>query len=113
MWTLTSARRMRSPLIELLAHELAPSEGRAQAVLRIAAACSITVAIAMVFQIPEPTYMAYIVFLVSKDESSATVTTGIGALLAATLGIVLNLGLLIVDIGEPALRLPAMALATF
>jgi multidrug resistance protein MdtO len=113
MWALASARLMRTPLIELLAHELAPSEGRAQAVLRIATACSITVAIAMVFQIPEPTYMAYIVFLVSKDEISATVTTGVGALLAATLATVLNLGLLLIDTAEPALRLPAMALATF
>src|ERR1700756_2856898 len=107
MWTIASARRMRSPLIELLARELAPSEGRAQAVLRIATACSITVAIAMVFQIPEPTYMAYIVFLTSKDDSSATLITGVGALLAATLGVVLNLGLLVIDSAEPALRLPA------
>jgi multidrug resistance protein MdtO len=104
---------MRSPLIELLAHELAPTEGRAQAVLRIAIACAITVAIAMVFQIPEPHYMAYIVFLIAKDESSATLTTGIGAMLAATLGVLLNLGLLIIDTAEPALRLPAMAFATF
>src|SRR6266702_1975720 len=112
-WALASARRMRSPLIELFARELAPSEGRAQAVLRIATACSITVAIAMVFQIPEPTYMAYIVFLISKDESSATVTAGVGAMLAVTLAVGLNLGLLLIDTAEPALRLPAMALATF
>ena len=104
---------MRTPLIELLARELAPREGRAQAVLRIATACSITVAIAMVFQIPEPTYMAYIVFLISKDEISATVTAGVGAMVAVTLSVVLNLGLLLIDIAEPALRLPAMALATF
>ena len=104
---------MRSALIELLAHELAPTEGRAQVVLRIATACSITVAIAMVFQIPEPTYMAYVVFLISKDETSATLTTGVGAMLAVTLATVLNLGLLLVDTAEPALRLPAMALATF
>jgi multidrug resistance protein MdtO len=104
---------MRSPVIELLARELVPSEGRAQAVLRIATACSITVAIAMVFQIPEPTYMAYIVFLIAKDESSATLTAGVGAMLAVTLSVVLNLGLLLIDTAEPALRLPAMALATF
>ena len=113
MWALASARRMRSPLIELLARELAPFEGRAQAVLRIATACSITVAIAMVFQIPEPTYMAYIVFLIAKDESSATVTAGVGAMLAVTLSVFLNLGLLLIGTAEPALRLPAMALATF
>src|ERR1700733_12337359 len=109
MRTLTRALRLRSPLIELLAHELAPTEGRAQAVLRITTACSITVAIAMVFQIPEPTYMAYVVFLIAKDESSATVTAGVGAMLAVTLAIFLNLGLLLIATAEPALRLPAMA----
>jgi multidrug resistance protein MdtO len=67
----------------------------------------------MVFQIPEPTYMAYIVFLISKDESSATVTAGVGAMLAVTLSVVLNLGLLLIGTAEPAIRLPAMALATF
>src|SRR5258708_2379047 len=112
-WALASARRMRSPLIELFARELAPFEGRAQAVLRIATACSITVAIAMVFQIPEPTYMAYIVFLIAKDENSATVTAGVGAMLAVTLAVGLNLGLLLIGTAEPAIRLPAMAFATF
>jgi multidrug resistance protein MdtO len=109
----TDVRTLRGGFIELLARELAPTEGRVQAVLRIAAACSVTVAIAMVFRIPLPTYMAYIVFLCSKDESSATVTTGVGALLAATLAIVLSLGLSQIDTAEPALRLPAMALVTF
>jgi len=109
----TDVRALRGGFIGLLARELAPTEGRAQAVLRIATACSLTVAIAMVFRIPLPTYMAYIVFLCSKDESSATVTTGIGALLAATLAIVLSLGLSQIDTAEPALRLPAMAVVTF
>jgi multidrug resistance protein MdtO len=108
-----NVRALRGGFIGLLARELAPTEGRAQAVLRIASACSLTVAIAMVFRIPLPTYMAYIVFLCSKDESSATVTTGVGALLAATLAIVLSLGLSQIDTAEPALRLPAMALVTF
>ncbi len=108
-----NVRALRGGFIELLARELAPTEGRAQAVLRMAAACSLTVAIAMVFRIPLPTYMAYIVFLASKDENSATVTTGVGALLAVTLAVVLSLGLSQIDTAEPALRLPAMALVTF
>jgi multidrug resistance protein MdtO len=57
--------------------------------------------------------MAYIVFLISKDEKAATVTTGLGGQIAVTLAIVLSLGLMLVDLSEPALRLPAMALATF
>src|SRR5580692_7846573 len=96
-----------------LSNELAPKDGRAWSVARMAAACSTTVIIAMVFRIPEPTYMAYIVFLVSKDERTATVTTAVGGQLAVTLAILLTLGLMLVDLSEPALRLPAMTLSTF
>jgi multidrug resistance protein MdtO len=105
--------RPRNAFLEFLATELAPREGRTLAVAHIATATAITVAIAMVFQIPEPTYMAYIVFLISKDERTATVTTAVGGQLAVTLAVVLTLGLMLVDLSEPALRLPATALNTF
>jgi len=113
MTVLAESQRSRRPLLELLAVELAPREGRWAAVARIATGCAITVAIAMVFQIPQPTYMAYIVFLLSKDEKNATVTSALGAFVAVTLAILLTLGLELIDTAEPALRLPLMALATF
>jgi multidrug resistance protein MdtO len=113
MTTLTESERTRRRLRELLAVELAPREGRLAAVARIAITCVITVAIAMVFQIPQPAYMAYIVFLISKDEPTATLTSALGGLVAATLAVILSLGLALIDTAEPAVRLPAMALATF
>ena len=113
MAAIVEARRPRNALLEFLAIELAPREGRALAVAHISAACALTVAIAMVFRIPEPTYMAYIVFLISKDERKATVTTALGGQIAVTLAVVLTLGLMVVDLSEPALRLPAMVLYTF
>ena len=113
MTVLAESPRLRRPLLELLAVELAPRVGRSAAVARIATGCAITVAIAMVFQIPQPTYMAYIVFLISKDEKNATVTSGLGALVAATLAILVTLILELIDTAEPALRLPLMAMATF
>jgi len=113
MTTLTESQRTRRRLRELLAVELAPREGRWAAVARIAITCVITVAIAMIFQIPQPAYMAYIVFLISKDEPTATLTSALGGLVAATLAVILSLGLALIDTAEPALRLPAMALATF
>jgi multidrug resistance protein MdtO len=103
----------RGSFINWLNYELAPREGRLLAVIHIATACAITVAIAMVFRIPEPTYMAYMVFLISKDEKTATLTSGIGGLVAGTLAIVLTLSLSLLDLSEPALRLPAMAAVTF
>jgi multidrug resistance protein MdtO len=96
-----------------LAQELAPREGRGPAVARIAAATTLTVAIAMVFRIPLPAYMAYLVFLTSQDDRAATVKMAVGGSLAITLAVVFTLGLSLIDLGDPAIRLPAMALTTF
>src|SRR5277367_201958 len=112
MTALAESHRSRS-LLEVLAIELASREGRWAAVARIASGATITVVIAMLFQIPQPTYMAYIGFLIRKDEKSATVTTSLGGLAAATLAVLMVLGLELIDTAEPALRLPLMALATF
>jgi multidrug resistance protein MdtO len=113
MTALAEPQESRRSFLEVLAVELAPREGRWAAVARIATGSAITVVIAMVFQIPQPTYMAYIGFLISKDETSATVTTALGGLAAATLAVLLVLGLELIDTAEPALRLPLMATATF
>jgi multidrug resistance protein MdtO len=112
MTALAESRQSR-PFLEVLAAELAPRRGRWAAVARIATGSTIAVVIAMIFQIPQPTYMAYIVFLISKDEKNATVTAALGASIAVTLAILLVLGLEIIDTSEPALRLPLMAMATF
>jgi multidrug resistance protein MdtO len=113
MTALAESKESGRPLLDLLAAELAPREGRWAAVARIATGSAITVVIAMVFKIPEPTYMAYIGFLISKDETSATVKMALGGLAAATLAVLVVLGLELIDTGEPALRLPLMAAATF
>ena len=113
MTSLADSPQKRRSFLDLLATELAPSEGRWANVTRIATGCVVTVAIAMVFQIPEPTYMAYIVFVVSKDDKGSTVTSALGGLAAVILAVAVNLALCLVDTAEPALRLPLMALATF
>src|SRR6204780_5566915 len=113
MTALAESQRSRRPLLEVLAVELGPREGRWAAVARIATGSAITVVIAMIFQIPQPTYMAYIGFLISKDEKSATVTMALGGLAAATLAVLVVLGLELIDTAEPALRLPFLATATF
>jgi multidrug resistance protein MdtO len=112
MTALAESQRSR-PLLEVLALELAWREGRWAAVARIAGGATLTVVIAMVFQIPQPTYMAYIGFLLSKDEKRATVITSLGGFASATLAVFLVLGLELIDTSEPALRLPLMAMATF
>jgi multidrug resistance protein MdtO len=103
----------RTPFLAFLAQELAPREGRGLAVARIAAACTITVAIAMVFRIPLAAYMAYMVFLTSKDDIAGTARMAVAGSLAITLAVILSLGLAQISLGDPAIRLPAMALVTF
>jgi multidrug resistance protein MdtO len=113
MAPLASRVESRTPFLAFLAQELAPREGRGLAVARIAAACTITVAIAMVFRIPLAAYMAYMVFLTSKDDSAATLTMAVAGAVAVTLAVLLTLGIAQISLGDPAIRLPAMALMTF
>src|SRR5882672_10040593 len=108
-----SGMERRTPFLTFLAQELAPTEGRGLAAARIAAGCTITVAIAMVFRIPLAAYMAYMVFLASKDDTAATMTMAVAGTLAITLGVIFSLGLAQISLGDPAIRLPAMALTTF
>src|SRR5258708_22089557 len=113
MAPLASRAESRTPILAFLAQELAPREGRGLAVARIAAGCTITVAIAMVFSIPLAAYMAYMVFLASKDDIAGTARMTVAASLAITLGVIFSLGLAQISLGDPAIRLPAMALTTF
>ena len=113
MTALAEPQGSRRPLLEVLAVELASREGRWAAVARIATGSVLAVIVAMVFRIPQPTYMAYIGFLISRDEKNSTVTAALGGLAAVTLAVVLVLGLELIDTAEPALRLPLMALSTF
>src|ERR1700761_784579 len=101
------------PLFHFLAQELAPREGRSVAVVRIAAGCTITVAIAMLFRIPLAAYMAYMVFLTSKDDIAGTAKMAVGGTLEITLAVIVSLGLAQFSLGDPAIRRPAMALITF
>jgi multidrug resistance protein MdtO len=103
----------RTPLLAFLAQELAPREGRGLAVARIAAGCTITVAIAMTFRIPLAAYMVYMIFLTSKDDIAGTARMAVAGTLAITLGVIFSLGLAQISLGDPAIRLPAMALMTF
>jgi multidrug resistance protein MdtO len=113
MRTVANLSDTRPSVIAFLRLELAPKEGRGLAVARIAAGCVITVAIAMVFRVPLAAYMAYIVFLISKDDIAGTAKMAIAGTLAITLAVIVSLCLAQVTFGDPAIRLPAMALITF
>jgi multidrug resistance protein MdtO len=80
---------------------------------RIAAGTAIAVAVAMVFQIPLPAYVAYLIFLLSQEDTASTLISSIGGLVAVTLAVALSLLFYVFDASEPALRIPLLTLSTF
>jgi multidrug resistance protein MdtO len=100
-------------LLAFLQGELAPRPGRLAAVARVAGSCALVVVIGMVYEIPLVPYMAYLVFLLSREEAASTLLTAVMGLIAVTLAIALSLILYAFDASEPALRLPLMALSAF
>ena len=98
---------------DYLLDELAPRPGRLAAVVRTSVCCMLVVAIGMLYQIPLVGYMAYAVFLLGSRELASTMLTGIVAVIAFTIAVLLSLLFYTLDADEPALRLPLMALSTF
>jgi multidrug resistance protein MdtO len=96
-----------------LREELRSTPGRGAEVGRITLNCTITIVVAMVFQIPLPAYMAYIVFLASHEQRVGTLITAVAGTVAATLAVAVSLLFFTIDASEPALRLALMALGTF
>lgn len=113
MTTLDRTTSREWPFLAFLREELAPRPGRLGAVARIATCCTIVVATAMLYQIPEPAYAAYIVFFLGRGDTAITLLSGVAGGIAATLATLLTLILYMLDAGEPALRLPLMAGSTF
>jgi multidrug resistance protein MdtO len=97
----------------LLRRELRLDASRIRSIARIATGTAIAVAIAMVFQIPLPPYVAYLIFLLSLEDTASTLMSAIAGLVAATLAVALSILFYVFDASEPALRVPLLALSTF
>lgn len=99
--------------LTFLRAELAPRPGRLASVARITFCCVLVVVIAMVFRIPDPAVLAYLVFVLTREEAASTLLAGVVALLGATIAAALSLTFYMVDAAEPAVRLALMAGSTF
>jgi multidrug resistance protein MdtO len=112
---MTAASDSASPerLPTLLRRELKLDASRIRSIARIAIGTAIAVTVAMVFQIPLPAYVAYLIFLLSQEDTASTLISAIGGLVAVTLAIALSLLFYVFDASEPALRIPLLALSTF
>ncbi|HUA79654.1 MAG TPA: FUSC family protein [Dyella sp.] len=98
-------------LTGLLQRELALTDTRVRTIVRITGCTVIVVAIAMVFQIPLPAYIAYLVFLVSHEDAASTLVSSVGGLVAVTLAVAASLLFYVFDASEPALRIPLLAVS--
>ena len=97
----------------LLRRELQLDPLRVRSIARIAVGTAIAVAVAMVFQIPLVSYVAYLIFLLSQEDTASTLVSSVGGLVAATIAIALSLLFYVFDASEPALRIPLLTLSTF
>jgi multidrug resistance protein MdtO len=112
---MTSVSDSASPqgLSALLRRELHLDASRVRSIARIAAGTAIAVTVAMVFQIPLPSYVAYLIFLLSQEDIASTLVTAVGGLVSVTLAVALSLLFYVFDASEPALRIPLLLLSTF
>lgn len=100
-------------LTALLRQALILEPLRVQLIVRIAAGAALVTGIAMLFRIPLPAYMAYLVFVVSREDAPSTLVAALGGLLAATAAVAASMLLYLFDAGEPAVRIPLLVLSTF
>src|SRR5258708_7420067 len=113
MTALASVSGRQWPFLAFLREELAPRPGRLGSAARIATCCTIVVATTMLYQIPEPAYAAYIVFFLGRGDAAITLRIAMAGAIGVTLAPLLSLLFYSLDAGEPALRLPLMAVSTF
>ena len=100
-------------LAALLHRELRPTPGRFGDSLRIVVVLLIVVTIAEIFRIPDSAISAYLVLFLSGREAVSTVLTALISGIAAVLALVTTIGVFMVSLAEPALRIPLMAALTF
>ncbi|HEY4144390.1 FUSC family protein [Pinirhizobacter sp.] len=98
---------------DFLADELRVDRPRFWRMFRMTCCATAIATTFLVFRVPLPAYGAYVVLMASQRDVATSVTASLGALAAGVMAIGLGLVLYMVDIDEPALRLPAMAVVTF
>jgi multidrug resistance protein MdtO len=110
---ITQAETIADRISSFVGRELALTPSRRRSIARIALGCAVMVAITMTFKVPLPAYVAYLVFVASQEDAASTLKTSLGGIVAATSAVTVSLLFYVFDAGEPALRIPLLALSTF
>src|SRR5262245_6893671 len=80
-----------SPLLDFLRRELAPTPGRLGATLRLTLACTAATVPIMIHHIPHWLVVMIVMYLITKEDTTATVLGSVLAALGVTLGFALAL----------------------
>src|SRR5258707_13426316 len=111
--TFVEARPIDSDWLGWLKRELAPAHLREIRTVIMVAGAALCVVISMALQVPELATSAYMVFFASKESKQLTTVTGVGGVIALTIGIGATLLLYKFTYGHPELRIPGVAIAVF
>jgi multidrug resistance protein MdtO len=84
-------RASASPLVAFLRRELAPTPGRLGATLRLTLACTAATVPIMIHHIPHGLVVMIVMYLITKEDTTATLLGSVFGLLGVTLGFVLAL----------------------
>jgi len=92
-------------LFEFLRRELAPTPGRGLATLRITLACLITVALVLMFRIPNSLLAFVLIYLITQEDTAATVIGSVLGWVTLTDGFTTVLLVLELSLDIPWLRI--------
>ena len=79
------------PLVEFLRRELAPTPGRLGATLRLTLACTVATVPIMIHHIPHGLVVMIVMYLITKEDTTATLLGSVLAVLSMTVGFALAL----------------------
>src|SRR4029453_11285906 len=85
--------------------ELAPTPGRGGATLRLTLACLITIALVLMFRMPHSLVAFVIIYLITQEDTAATLLGSILGWVALTIGMGSALLALELSLGIPWLRI--------
>ena len=108
-----SATLPRWPAWQLLRDELTVSPARWSMMVRITVLVAIVTVVSNALQVPSLAVSVYLILFGAGADVATTLRTGIGAVVAVTIALVLTFLVYLVTLNEPALRVAAMACCTF
>lgn len=99
--------------MSLVRHELGMNRARWARMASMTGCATFLATVFLVYRVPLPAYGAYVVLMASQRDLVTSITLSIGALAAATVAIAFSIVLYMLDVDEPALRIPAMTVVMF